>query len=66
MSYDEIVSKFNYYLYNHTELVIWLCLIFLIVVIVWGAIYSISFRYTVSIIALMTAVSLWAINRYYF
>ncbi|MDZ4791402.1 MAG: hypothetical protein SGJ17_09380 [Hyphomicrobiales bacterium] len=66
MSYAELAEKFSYYLNNHTELVIWLTLIVLsLITIVWS-IYSISFRYTVAVIALMVAISLWAIDRFYF
>lgn len=66
MTYDEIMNKLDYYIYNHTELVIWLTLALLAVIVVWWSINSISFRYTIGIIALMTALALWAIDRWYF
>ncbi|MDX2264543.1 MAG: hypothetical protein NW215_06200 [Hyphomicrobiales bacterium] len=65
MTYDQIVERLTYYVYNHTELVIWISLITLVVIVVWGAIYSISFRYTIAVIAILTAAALWALDRYY-
>ncbi len=66
MSYQELSDQFSYYLNNHTELVIWATLIFLLLVTIFLSIYSISFRYTVAVIALMVAASLWALDRFYF
>ncbi len=66
MSYQELADKFSYYLNNHTELVIWLTLIVLTLVTLFWSIYSISFRYTVAVIALLVAISLWAMDRFYF
>lgn len=64
MTWDGIYNALRDFIYNYTELAIWLGLLLLAVTLFWMMVYSISVRRNVTIIAILVALIVGAAVKY--
>lgn len=64
MTLDDINNALRDFIYNHTELAIWIGLIVLVIALFWMMVYSITVRRNLTIILVIAAVIVWAAFEY--
>jgi hypothetical protein len=66
MTWDGVYSALRDFIYNYTELAIWLGLGLLALTLFWLMVYSISVRRNMTIIIILAGIAVWAGFEYGF
>src|SRR5690606_13611949 len=64
MTLDDINNALRDFIYNHTELAIWIGLIVLVIALFWMMVYSITVRRHLTIILVIAGRMVWADCEY--
>jgi hypothetical protein len=64
MTWNDVQSALHDFIYNHTELAIWIGLVILVVALFWMMVYSITLRRNITIILILAAIIVWAAVQY--
>jgi hypothetical protein len=64
MSWDSVYNTFRDFIYNYTELAIWIGLLLLVITLFWMMVYSISFRRNMTVILILAALAVWGAVEY--
>jgi type IV secretory pathway VirB6-like protein len=64
MTWDDVYNSARDFIYNYTELAIWLGLLLLLIILFWMMMYFIAVRRFIAVMVVMGAVLVWALLEY--